>query len=356
MSALAGIGTPLLVIALGCVVLLWGADEFMEHLPPLAAWAGVPVYAVSLLLAGAEPEEFTTAVLASAGDRPVLAVGDAVGSNITIVALGLGAAMALAPVALDARLRRFALVASAAGALSTLALLDGVVAAWEGALLVGAALASVVLLWRIDRLATAREDAYRRSPASPAESAERAAPTESRGTDGPGPEGLPGLAGLGSPEAAPLPTGLRRDLPRTVGGVALGLLAMVVGGALAVDGATRLADASGWSHRATGLIVLALATSVEVFAIVFAARRRGLARLAVAALLGSVVFNATMTLGAAALVAPLDAPGLWPAAALATLLPLTLLLMRGRRVTRAVGAGLVGVYVAFAVAVLGRWL
>ena len=54
-----------------------------------------------------------------------------------------------------------------------------------------------------------------------------------------------------------------------------------------------------------GLTVLALATSAEMVALVWAARRRGLTEVVVAGTVGAVAYNATVTLGLAALVSPL---------------------------------------------------
>jgi cation:H+ antiporter len=70
----------------------------------------------------------------------------------------------------------------------------------------------------------------------------------------------------------------------------------------AVEGSTRLVASTGTSDSAIGLTALALATTAELFAIVLAAARHGVAQVAVAAVVGSAAYNATATLGAAALV------------------------------------------------------
>ena len=81
----------LLVVAAGLLVA--GAELFVENAAAAASRLGVTLLATAVLLAGAEPEELLTAVLASAQDRPGLAVGDAVGANVTMLtgALGLAA-------------------------------------------------------------------------------------------------------------------------------------------------------------------------------------------------------------------------------------------------------------------------
>ncbi len=87
--------------------------------------------------------------------------------------------------------------------------------------------------------------------------------------------------------------------------VLLGLLGMVVGGFLAVRGAEGLVDVLGLAESVVGLTVLALATSAEMVALVWAARRRGLTEVVVAGTVGAVAYNATVSLGLAALVSPL---------------------------------------------------
>ena len=84
-----------------------------------------------------------------------------------------------------------------------------------------------------------------------------------------------------------------------------GLLLMTAGGAAAVAGATRLTEALGRTDEAVGLVVLGFATTAELFALVLASARAGVEEVAVAAVVGSAAYNATTTLGAAAVVAPL---------------------------------------------------
>jgi cation:H+ antiporter len=102
------------------------------------------------------------------------------------------------------------------------------------------------------------------------------------------------------------------------------------------------------------LTLVALATSAELFALMWAARRHEVTELALAALIGSVVGNATLTIGMAAVVRPLDTDGVigpaWLAAALCVLFLVPALW--AERWRRLVGALLVVGYVLFVVVVL----
>lgn len=318
MTLLGVLAPGLGLLVLGCVLLTWGADEFMEHLAQVARIVGLPMLAMALLLAGAEPEEMATAVIASAQGRPVLAATDALGANVTMLTLGLGLALLVQPVAVRARLRRYAAFAALTGVAAAAAVADGVVQRWEGALLCALFVAVVAVIWRTER----------RPPAF-GELAE----TDDDDDD----DDIAGSAVSGR---------------RAVVWLLAGLFAMVLGGALAVDGAGRIAVAAGLGEHATGLTALAFATSAEVLALVVAARRRRLTQVAIGGVLGSALYNSTLTLGVASLVAPLEAPGLLTVAVVAAALPLAVFAAVRGRLPAVVGGVLAAGYVAYVVAVL----
>lgn len=303
------VAVVLLVVAAGLLVA--GAELFVENAASAAGRLGVTVLAVAVLLAGAEPEELLTAVLASAQDRPGLAVGDAIGANITMLTAALGLAALVRPLPVGARTRLYAGGAAFAGLLAVLALLGGV-SRLEGGLLLLAYLGLVAAVWRKEQ-----------APPVIGELAEM---------DDADPSRRPALA---------------------LALVAVGLAVMTGGGALAVEGATRLVAAVDRTDTAVGLTVLGLATTAELFALVLAAARHGVEEVAVAAVVGSAAYNATATLGAAALVAPLTYGQVLPAAAGAAVLPLVVVVLARRgHLGRVAGAALLATYVLFVVAVL----
>lgn len=75
-----------------------------------------------------------------------------------------------------------------------------------------------------------------------------------------------------------------------------------------------MVEAMGVGDSVVGLSLVALATSAELLALVVAAHRRELTELAVAGVIGSVGYNATVTLGVAALARPFSTAGVTPAA------------------------------------------
>lgn len=250
----------LALLVTGGALLTIGAELFAEHVMGAARRVGLTTFGLAVLLAGAEPEEALVAGLASARGRPDLAAGDALGANLVIATLTLGLVALLAPIALSAAVRRYAAAAALGSGLAGLVVLSGEVSRTEGLLLALTYLIAVAAVWRIER-----------TP--------------------------PAIGEAGEPQTS--------SSQHDVALLALGLAGMVAGGVVAVLGAERAVAASGLGDGPVGLTLLALATSAEMLALAPAARRHGVEDLAVAGALGAVAYNATLSLGVGALVAPL---------------------------------------------------
>ena len=130
---------------------------------------------------------------------------------------------------------------------------------------------------------------------------------------------------------------------------------MIAGGWLAVRGAELVMDGMGLRGSAVGLTLMALATSGELFALLWASRRHGVSELGLAAVAGSVAANATASLGVTALVfAPLHAGSVRGSAALVCVVCGLLLLARptSRAAVASMGALLIGAYLLFVAVVV----
>src|SRR5215472_9869767 len=125
-------------------MLIAGAELFAENAGQAASRLGITVFGVAFLLAGAEPEEMITAVIASARHRPGLAAGDAIGANLTMLTLVLGAAALARPLPFRGRVRGYAVWSALAGGAAAVAVTGGHVTRREGGLLLAAYLAG----WR----------------------------------------------------------------------------------------------------------------------------------------------------------------------------------------------------------------
>ncbi len=301
------------LLAVSAVMLIAGAELFTENAAAAARGLGITVFGAAFLLAGAEPEELITAVIASGRHRPGLAAGDAIGANLTMLTLVLGLAALARPLPFGGRVRGYALWSAVAGGLAALAVAGGIIGRWEGGLLVAAYLAGVALLWWRERE----------------------------------PPAIGEVAETGEEDGRSRPAAL--GLMLALGGVAL----MAAGGWLAVGGAERVVAALSLADSAVGLTLLALATTAELFALAWAAARRGVSEIAVAGVVGSVAYNATASLGAAALVRPLAVGGILAPAIAAAALPVALLAVTpGGRLNRQTGALLIIGYAGWVTAVL----
>lgn len=323
-----------LLVVVGAALLTAGAEGFAEHVTAAASRLGVSVLALGLLLAGAEPEEAVTAMVASGQGHPALAAGDAVGANLVILTLTLGLAALLTRLPVGRAAVQYAVAAAVAGAVAWVLLLNGVLGRLEGLLLVLLYVGGVVWVWRRERQPPLIGELVELTG-----SAGQACRSDVPLADVP-------RSGATPPDA---PEGEDTATGRALGVVLLGVLAMVLGGALAVRGAEGLVDVLQLGESVVGLTVLALATSAEMVALVWAARRRGLSELVVAGAVGAVAYNATVTLGLSALVSPLLLGRhnvIITVAAVTAVLPLVLLVARRSGVLwRPVGAVLVVAYV-----------
>jgi cation:H+ antiporter len=296
------------LIASGALLLTIGAEAFAEHVVAAARVVRLSAFGLALLVAGAEPEEAWTAAVAAHRGRPDLAAGDVIGANLVVATITVGLVGLLVPFLVTRTVGWYAAIAALTAAGALLVISDDDVTRLEGTGLIGAYLVVVGLLWWRER-----------TPPLIGELAE----LEEHGGD---PPSLVALAWV-------------------VGGLAV----MVVGGLVAVEGAQRFVAASGLSDSTVGLTVLALATSAEMLALVWSAHRRGIGEVALAGALGAVAYNATVSLGVAAVVRPLQLGTGGPLRAVGGVVVAAMAVVvaaSGRRIGRLVGAALLIAYMA----------
>src|SRR5918996_571451 len=304
--------TGFLLLAGAAVLLVAGAELFTEHASAAGRRLGVSLLVIGLVLAGAEPEELFTAIMAAARERPGIAAGDAIGANITMLTLVLGLGALLRPLPFGRRVRSYAAAASAGGLVAALALIGGVERI-EGVGLVAVYALFVALTWWLERRPPAIGEV------AEMETIEHASESSA-----------------GSGKAVLL--------------MVLGIAVMGLGGWLAVEGAERIVASLDLEDAAVGLTFVGLATTAELFALVWAAARRGVAELAVAGGLRGPPFHPTATLGAAALVHPVPAAGLLSACWFAASIPIALVVSSWRgQLSRQLGWVLLASYLIFVV-------
>lgn len=316
----------LVVLVIGVGVIVWGAETFAEHLGKAATRLGVGAFALALLLAGAEPEELATVIAASARGAPGIAFGDIIGSNVAmcLVALGLGAA--LMPLPFSRRVFMYALAAVPVSILSVGLVWDGELSRIEGAVLVGLYVVYVAAIWWFERAPPVLGEVEELIEAE---------------------EELAVVPGAGRRQ---------RRVGIELGLVFAGLAAMAIGAMLLVEAVRQITGVEETQTK-LGLTVVGFATAFELVILVWSAVRRGSTDVALAGVVGSFGYNATMSLGAGALVRPIqvsDATSLHAPALImiGLFVGVIALAIPTRRLERLAGVALLAGYPAFVLLVV----
>ena len=315
----------LLLMTGGLIVLLAGAWQLVHSAVAISLMFGLSrvVVGATVVAFGTSAPEFVISLTAAVEGSSGLALGNVLGSNVANVALVLGSAALVAPLIVDTRLVRWEIpVLVAATAAVLLFGANGSIGRFEGGLLfLGGLLGFIVA-----SLLLAPE------------------PSVIEGDE----------------EVEEQPPRTARAL--AIAGVLLlvGLTALAVGAATAVEGAKGIAERVGMSELAVGVSIVAVGTSLPEVATSLVAAWRREHDIAVASVVGSNIFNLLGVVGATALVRPLTLDrSLYgfelPALVLSSLILVPLVMWWSRhRVDRREGALLVSLYVGFLFVVLAR--
>jgi cation:H+ antiporter len=297
------------LLAVGALVLYVGAEAAVRGAGGLARAAGIRPFVLGALLFGIDVEGLGATVAAAARGETSLAAGTVVGTVLFLYGVAFGAALlvsrgpVLAPQPLLVLTPALHLVAGG------FTLADRYVARIEGVFLLVMYLAYAGLLLRL-----------RKTPAAVAQN-------------------------------DPEPAGATRSVT-ALAAVALGGLALlVIGGTVAVDGATRFGEVTGLAAGFVGASVIGVLVSLDEVLLEVLAVRRGTPELATGNLFGTLPAFVAGVLGLAALIQPLDVDSATAAGYLAVAflyaVVATVFLLRGRA-----GRGLGG----FVLLCYGGWL
>lgn len=251
----------------GFVMLTWGADRFVIGAAAVARNLGVSPLIIGLTIVGfgtSAPEMLVSAV-ASWRENPGLAIGNAIGSNITNIALILGTTSLIAPLSVhSSALRREFPVLLLVMLVALGLMFDGELGSMDGALLGVGLVAMMIWLVRLGM----RD---RRDPMQSEFDAEI-------------PSHMPMLHALLW--------------------LVLGLVVLVAGSRLLVWGAVNVAQAFGISDLVIGLTIVALGTSLPELAVSVMSALKKEHDIAIGNVIGSNIFNLLGVLAMPGLIAP----------------------------------------------------
>lgn len=252
----------------GLVLLVYGADRFVIGAGSTARNLGVSPLIIGLTIVGfatSAPEILVGSVAAWQG-RTEMAIGNAIGSNITNIALVLGATVAIMPVTVNSRaLRREYYFMFSVIVLALLVLLDQYLSRLDAGLLL---LTMVVITWLI--IVVSRRS---RQPDLLISEIQRALDTP-----------------LGAKQSAGL--------------LALGIILLLGGAEVLVRSAVVIAKHFGLSDLVIGLTIIAVGTSLPELAASIMSVIKKEAELAIGNIIGSNMYNMLAVLGIPALIQP----------------------------------------------------
>ena len=272
----------LLKIAGGLWLLVWGAGRFVDGAAAVARLLGVPALVVGIVIVGfgTSAPEIIVSTLASLQGNLGLALGNAYGSNIANIAVILGVTAIVTPLTVQSRIVQREIPILLAVTLLAIGLfLDGEFSRTDSVILL-VAFAGLVL-WMVREALHCSDPSYTVDPI-PAEH-----------------QFLKSV-----PEPAEAPRSRRKELVRLVVWIVVGLVLMIVGSQLLVDGAIEIAHRFGVSDLIIGLTIVALGTSLPELASSITAARRGEHDLVMGNLIGSNLFNTLAVVGVVGMIHP----------------------------------------------------
>ncbi|ACV27437.1 calcium/sodium antiporter [Kangiella koreensis] len=308
----------ILAVISGLALLVWSADKFVDGAASTARYFGMPSLLIGMVIVGfgtSAPEMVVSALAATQGN-PGIALGNALGSNITNIALILGLTAVISPIAVQSKILRK-----------------------ELPLLMGVTLLAIGLLWNLD---ISKWDAIillagfaafmgwsiwqgmQKKPDSLATEVEQEV----------------------SQHTMPLKTAILW--------LVLGLILLVASSRLLVWGAVEIAQAFGVSDIIIGLTIIAVGTSLPELASSIIAIRKNEHDLALGNVIGSNLFNTLAVIGIAGAIHPLtiESEVLWRDAMFMGVLTLSLFIVsygfKGQgRINRVEGSILLLSYIAY---------
>lgn len=257
-----------LAILAGFALLIWSADRFVCGAAAIAKNFNISPLVIGIVIVGfgtSAPEMLVSAI-ASLDGSPGLAVGNALGSNITNIALVLGATALIKPLDVHSRIIKKEIpVLLIAMLLALVLVLDHTLGRGDGMILVG--FLFLVMWWLIRQALSNRE-----------------------------PDAMQAEYEHDLPPAMPM--------PRALLWLALGLVLLLASSKLLVWGAVNIAVSFGVSDLIIGLTIVAIGTSLPELAATVASAMKNEHDIAIGNIVGSNLFNILAVFGLPGLLAP----------------------------------------------------
>lgn len=257
----------LLFLVIGFVMLVKGADLFVEGASKVAEKFGIPqlVIGLTIVAIGTSLPEAAVSTSAALKGSAEITIGNVVGSNIMNILLILGVTSVISPLAVQKSTIKYELpmVIGTTVLLAFLGLFDGTVGRVDGIILLAGLAFYLLYLLQMARKGQAVTEEQEKEQSGKKDSM------------------------------------LKLLLFILIGGVMI-----VWGSDITVDAATELARIFGMSERLIGLTIVAFGTSLPELVTSATAALKGKADIAVGNIVGSNLFNILFVVGIAAAITP----------------------------------------------------
>ena len=251
----------ILLLVIGFVMLIKGADWFVDGAAGIAARFGIPqlVIGLTIVAMGTSAPEAAVSITAATSGNAGITIGNIVGSNILNVLLILGLTAVITTVAVQKSTVKVEMpfMHVITIVLAVLGFTGGEIVLWEGIVLWVLFLVYLGYLFKMAKDGTDEEEEEELQP-------------------------------------------LWKQLLM----LAVGIVLIVFGSDLTVDNATVIAEALGMDDRLIGLTIVAFGTSLPELVTSVTAARKGKADIAIGNIVGSNVFNILFVVGTTALITP----------------------------------------------------
>ena len=302
----------IILLVLGFVLLIKGADWFVDGAAGIAARFGIPqlVIGLTIVAMGTSAPEAAVSITAATYGNAGITIGNILGSNILNVLLILGITAAITTVAVQKSTVKWEMpfMHIVTIVLAVLGFTGGEIVLWEGIVLWALFLVYLGYLFKMAKNGAEEEEE----------------------------EEL-------------------QSLWKQLCMLAVGIVMIVFGSDMTVDNATILAEAFGMDDRLIGLTIVAFGTSLPELVTSVTAARKGKADIAIGNIVGSNVFNILFVVGTTALITPVAFKAgfvIDSAVALAAGLILWFGVMKEQKLKRPVGIFMLAAYAAYFVYLL----
>lgn len=298
------------LLIVGFVLLIKGADVFVDGSASIAHKLRISsmVIGLTVVAMGTSAPECAVSIAASFRGDNAVAVSNAIGSNIFNLLIVCGVCSIISPLKVKAGTlkKEFPISIVAAIALAAMGYLGMEIGRADGLLLLASFI--IFLVWLV---VGARKERN----------------TQSDGE-----------------EIKSLSTGMCLVY------IVVGIAAIVMGGDVVVDSATKIAENFGLSQTLIGLTIVAMGTSLPELVTSIVAAKKGEADMAIGNVIGSCIFNILLVLGVAGAISPMEVlmENVMDAIILIGVSIVTwIFAWTGKRINRVEGAAMVAVYAVY---------